>query len=452
MQARFSILILLAAVAAMLGCGEGSFDQRARGDIDQLRAESFTDINSNPRDDPRTPSRAVVAEVTTGGFVTGARVLLHPVGFDGLVDLSESGQLGNSITRLASPTRVIGPARSRFTATVSREYSGAILVRVLPLTAASVPASFAHPARGLSEPRLEMESGDELIGFVPDFPNRSEAIVISPLTTLAVERARWLGGVSGGNLSLASLQVGRFFGLHHSRETAGSNLLSNVGRTGLAEPQDMAMAAISELARLAGTTPLRVTRALQLDIRDDGELNGSAGLIPGTAYSLPDFGAPGYLGAVLIRGGYLQQGNLENVGPYRVQDLDPGRRVASLVDYLDTTRRLSDFTPVLEEVSQEFTTLEMRAGETATLGLRGFTLVTEALYLVGSSDGPTVLQRTISSSNLGAAIILPDGRIRANPLAPVGVSSVVSVRVQPDGVQLTGSYDRTFEIVVTIVE
>ncbi len=452
MPAKTYCLITLAALFALAGCTEGDFDQRVRGDIDQLRAESFTDINSNPRDDLRTGPDAVVAEVTTGGFVVGARVLLHPIGYDGLPDLSDAALLGNSVSRMAFQTGVIGPARSRFTATVTKPYSGAILVRVLPFTAGSEPATYAHPAQGLTQPRIAFAPEDEMFGFVPDFPNRGEAIVVSPITSMAVERARWLGGLSGGNLNLAALQVGRFFGMDHARATTGSNLLSNSGRQGNSEAHDMVMAAISQLAVMAGTTPMRISHALTLDVRDDGEPNGSIGVIPGTAYPMPDFGAPGYIGALLIRGGYLQQGNTQNTGPYRVADLDPGRRIAAAVDFLDTSRQLSDFAPVLEEVSQEYLTLELKNGEISTLGLRGFTLIGESLYLVSSSDGPTVLQRTATSSNLGAVTVLPDGRIRANPLAPIGLTSVVTVRIRPDGVFLTGSYDRSFEILVRVVD
>jgi len=443
------MMFLVFTVCWLAACGEGDFDQRLRGEIDQLRAESFTDINSNPRDDPATAPPPVTGDVTTGGHVDLARVLLHPILDNGTADLSEAAILGNGISRVIADVNDGGPATTRFTITVRRPYAGAILVRVLPFVSSTERATVAHPAMGLSSPRIDMQAGEELQGYCPDYPNNGAAVVVSPLTTLVMERARHMGGLSSGNCSLASRQIGQFFGLPHVRRSVGNNLLTRFGGIAAVEAEDMAQAAIAQLAAQAGVGPLAVLRALVLDVRDDGELNGTAGLIPGSAMVLPSLSQASFLGEQLLEQGWLAANNDENHTNYSVTR--PYLALATVLDHLDTARTLDGNPQELVEVSQAFTAVSMPPGSSIRMGLRGFTLVDGVLYLVASSDGPSSWNRLATSSAPGVVSITPDGRLQVSPLATPGLSATISVRIRADGFYLSGAYDKTFQIQVSIV-
>lgn len=466
--AIFGVLLLLALTLA--NCGEGDFDQRVRGEIDQLRAEAFTDINSNPRDNPLTAPEPISGVVTTGGFVNFARITLHPVSPGGVPDFSDAAILGNGITVAAAAIIGASATDTRFSATVRRGYRGPVVVRVSANDLGGVRATVSHPARGLASPRVPIEVGEELLGYSPDFPNTGGALVVSPLTTLAVERARLLGGLSSGNLSLASRQIGQFFGLPHAREMPTNNLTSDLLTAPLSTNHDLVHAAIAEIAARAGVSPLAVTRALVLDLRDDGAFNGSSGLIPGSAMPLPSLQQAGYIGTVLLRNGWLRTDNLENVSFYRRRSRQvpnpafPGDPNApqfiaeappepdyAILTFLDTPRSLAQFAQPLLEVSQEFAEVRLSPGATVSAGLRGFTLVNDVLYLVASSDGPSAWIRNFTSSNSSVAGFTVDGRITVPESASVGTTATLAVRIRPDGVNLVGTFDRTFEIRVTVV-
>lgn len=441
-------LVGVAVTVSLGGCGEGDFDQRIRGEIDQLRAESFTGINSNPRDNPRTDPPPVTGDVTTGGFVTFGRVLLHPIDDLGVADVSEAAVLGNGVSVITQEVNSNRPPSSRFSATVRRPYEGAILVRVVPNSALTEVAQIAHPALGRTSPRVEFGAGEELWGYCPGFPSNGDAVVVSPLTTMAVARAMWLGGLSTGNLSLASRQVGLFFGVSHTRRTVGNNLTGASFSVAGAIHEDLVMAAISQLAAEAGVSPLAVLRGLVMDVRDDGDLNGSSGLIPGSGMLLPSLGQPGYVGARLIENGWLRAGNSENLSGYlAARDFSS---VQEAIAFLDTARSLDDYPQELVDVTQAFTSVTLAPGGSTRLGLRGFTIVDSLLYAVAGSDGPGVWLRNATSSAPGVAGVGADGVIRVSALASAGQSAVISVRIRPDGTHLTGSFDRTFEIQVLV--
>ncbi|MCK6440413.1 MAG: hypothetical protein L6Q71_09480 [Planctomycetes bacterium] len=423
-----------AATLSLSACAEGDFDQRLRADIDAQREDAFDDINSNPT----TKHGKVSGEIGTGGPLTSARVSLMPVDVDGTLLDDEDDSLGNTITAL-----------SKFGAHLQSKYEGPVIVAVRGFELSGSRTTYAHPALGDSSPRVDMADDDELLGFVLDAPNALNARAITPLTTLAVERAVFLGGLSSGNLSIASRQVAEFFGFTDTRDSRGDDLTDNESlESSLAI--NLAQAAISQIARNANVPPANVWRALRLDIRDDGEMNGSAGLIPGSASALPDLTAVGIIGTDLLREGWLAADNEENVSTLNIEDVAAGGSLDELLDFLDTPREFSDTTPEIEESSQEFASINLEQGETASLGIRAFDRVGVQIFLVVSSDGPTPALLEATSSDPDICAIDADNRLSVPLTAENGDEAEITVRLRPDGIVLTGDFDRTFTIRVTV--
>jgi hypothetical protein len=434
MTAAGAVCAAALVVVGAAGCGSGSFDQRERGEIDRLRGESFNGINSNPFSGPQV----VRGIAWSGGPVSDARIVFHPVDTLGAVNWADDAALGNGIT----PS-----VEGEFRVTVSKPHTGALVVSLLPFMNSGQPARYTDPAHGKSDGRPEFGEGDELLGYVLDFPNSRTAVVVSPFTTLTVERAIHMGGASSGNLSVAARQVGAFFGMFEARRTPGNNLLQSEFSNKNRQAEDMAIAVVSQVAADAGVTQGQLWAGMRLDVRDDGELNGSSGFVPGSAVPEPDFTQAGFLGRTL-EDPFLLQTNPQNESVYTVLNAPPGSSIRAQIDLLDTARLFADTSVTLTDASIENDTYAIAAGATRSLGLRGFEKIGDQYHLVVSSDGPTVANLTVTSANPAVCGLTADGRLSVPAGVAAGSETEITVRLRADGAFVTGPYDRTFVITV----
>lgn len=432
-------IALLCCVAALgvSGCGTGDFDQQLRGDIDELRESASISINTNPG----IGEGQVTGFATNGGPIADARVELFGINDDGTLASNPDQLLGNSITDLFD---------GEFRVTLRSAYAGPLLVRLTSTTFNGRTTSVPNPANANSAAEESFGPDDELWGFIPDFPGSTQALIVTPLTHLAVARARHLGGLSSGNLVLASRQVGQFFNLRTTRD-APPTVLTSTSATPGPIASDLIFCAISQLARMATVPQANVWRAMAADIDDDGDLNGTSGLIPGSDMALPDLGAPDYIATVLLEQGFLADGNLQNQTRYSLDLATPGSALRNALDALDSDRSLEDYTQVLGEVSLQFPILQLKPGQSSSVGVRGFTRIDGNLLLVASSDGPTVASLTLTSDDPAIASIDGMNRIAVSPAAQPGQSTRITVRVQPDGTHLSGTLDETLSLLVRVV-
>ncbi len=451
-------LIVLPTVG-LLGCGEGDFDQRLRTSVEESLDSAFQGINSNPG---KSPFGALHGFASTGGPVSNARLLLFPVDEKGNVLEDEESILGDSLTSGAlgfdfkpspgSSGQEISEAEgrliaSRFSVSLRKAYRGPVIIALRSNQVAGTDSYYADPARAFSAPNKSFDQEAELLGYVLDFPFSNTTPVVSPLTTLVVERALFLGGASSGNLNIAARQVGAFFGLLQARRRLPNNLLQENFRDQDALNEDLAFAAIAQIALQAGVPSANVWKALRLDIRDDGELNSSLTIpIPGSSLFLPSLQSQNVIGQELLELGYLAPGNFENRSGITLS----GSGVQAQLDFLNTERRFSDFSLTMEELSLESSVLRLAPGESRQLGLRAFSSLAGSRYLVVSSDGPSVSRYEALSGDLALCQFIGPGRIQVSESALPGRSCEIVIRLRPDGQTLTGNFDRSIKLRVVV--
>ena len=434
----FAALGLVGVVSS--ACWEGNFDQRVRVDIEEIRGRAFDGVNSNPA----SGFGKVIGVATTAGPVRAGRVSLYPVSPTGTIQDGDEDTLGNGMSSVVS---------GEFSATLRRAYRGPVIVSVRRTELGGTPTSYADAARASTTPNAAFGDDDELLGYVLDFPNASDAVVVSPLTTLAVERAIWLGGISSGNLSIAARQVGGFFGMTSARETVPDDLRErSASSQGANMAQNLALAAISQLALDAHVASGNVWHALRLDIRDDGELNGSIGYIPGSAVRLSNLGAADYIGSVLLEEEYLAIHNAENLSGYDLRKATEGSKLRETLDFLNGARALADVTLAIAESTLVRPVLRLKPGERASLGVRAFDHQGSGYCLVFASDGPSVLDVSAISNDLTVATIVDEFWVSVPEAAEIGSVATVTVRVRPDGVIVQGDYDRSWQLTIEVVK
>gem|GEM_PF-2990044 len=459
-RGRVVACLAIGACLTLVACSQGDFDQRLRADIEETRQTAFTLINSNPQ-----PGLAIYGSASSGGLISNARVTLYPINPDGTINRDPAAILGNSITRgdgqganELAPTSDFTESSGDavFVATMRKAYRGPVIVELTPTTAAATSSNVAFPALGMSFPRESLQASDALLGYAIDYPYGRNARSVSPLTTLVVERALFLGGISSGNLNLASRQVGAFFGLDEVRAQTPHSLMSEreAGDRGDSLQTDLALAIVSQLARETGARQADVWRALTLDIRDDGELNGTSGLIPGTGSVLPSLARANYVTTQLLND-YLDDNNAENLSGIVLSDATDGSLLLDRLTYLDTARTMAGTTLELLEANLERYHIGLIPGQETDLGVRGFSRI-EGPRIEGTriqivtTDGPTVANLSAISEDPSVAQITSDGRVRIPDTALPGTSTLIRISLAADGIHLTGSFSTELVLRVTV--
>ncbi|MCA8938690.1 MAG: hypothetical protein KDB07_02695 [Planctomycetes bacterium] len=425
------------ALLALMACGEGSFDQRMRADVDELRDGAFDFVNTNPG----SGFGNVIGDVSTGGPATFARVTLHAVSLDGVIDWDVNNALGDSFS-----SGIFG----EFDVTMRREYSGPIIVSAVGAELSGQKASYGSPSRAESNPRFDFAAGDELVGYVLDYPFVTDAIVVSPLSTLVVERAQFLGGVSSGNLALAAQQVGVIFGLEDARDRRPDNIMNQGGLRETLE-ENLAFAAISQIAKDFGVADAAIWRALRLDMRDDGELNASFATIDGSEAALPALNNANVLGAILTDR-MLALGNDDNRTGVNAGNLPSNPPLNEAIQRLNAPRSAAMTMPPMTDLVVHTPVLTLKAGQMTSLGVRGFERRGEKFWMLFSSDGPTVATVSYSADRPADVSFPHPGIVAVSAGVASGTEITVSVRVQADGVHLSGAFDQSVNVLIRVID
>ena len=95
-------------------------------------------------------------------------------------------------------------------------------------------------------------------------------------------------------------------------------------------------------------------------------------------------------------------------------------------------------------------TIKLDAGEDAGLGLHAFDDIGGEYYLVASTDGPSVADNKLESDDEDVATITSQGRVSIPADATSGSRTTVTIRVQADGIFLTGDFDKTLTVTVVV--
>lgn len=394
-----TVTSLMLLALALCAC-EGDFDQRVEVARTIGQGQGSTGTTPNPN-----TGNFVRGTVSIGGAVRNALVMLRPVLNDGSIDLDDSRALGVTVTF----------SNGIYQAVVrDKNYRGPIVVEVRGQNVAGVQSDGGNPATSRSDPFHPMLGGHAMYAVVPYWNGKDIGdINVTPLTTCAVTRGLFLGGVSTGMFGMCQRQIGDFFGLGHIRTSVPDDFARS-GSFGDNRMYAYVMAALGQLARNIGVSNVfDFYEGMARDCLDDGDLNGSIGFVPNTAIAMPDLGAAGPLGSALLND-YLAPGNIDRVRGPDNGGIEAGSRLDNLVNFLLTARNLNGFTYSYGLILRVEGRLDLRVGEELpTSILAAEYLGGTGIEAYGDSAGPGFVDFNFVSSSPANLTVLPFGRVSA---------------------------------------
>ena len=428
---------LLGAALVLAAC-EGDFDQR----VDVARTIGDGGDSTGTTVNPSN-GEFVRGNVSIGGSGRFALVTLRPVKPDGSIDFDDSNALGVTSTFNNGIYQAI---------VRNRNYRGPIVVEVRGQNVAGVQSDGGNPATASSQQLHVMNGGHVLYGVMPLFEGFSAGDVnVTPLTTCAVTRAQFLGGMSAGMYGLTNVNLGQHFGMSAIRTQLPFEF-ANSGSFGNNLTYSYVMAALSQVARNIGVANVwDFYLGMSRDCLDDGILNGSIGFVPNTGVAMPDLSAASILSNAL-QNDYLAPGNIDRVRAPDNTGIVPGSELANLIAALTPARNINGSTYTYELILRVPGTISVAAGN--EYGTRIFSVdqFGSSTYLepYGDSGGPCFVNYQFVSSSPANVSITPFGRITV-PLGATPGNYSVSLTVSPAPAQtlITGP-TRTFGFTVNV--
>lgn len=422
---RACLYSVLCTLFLLVGCS-GEFDQRIEQADRVNPGGNSVGTLANPQGSP-----FIRGAVSIGGAVRNAAVTLRPVRSDGSVDWDDNNILG------AGATFENGIYQLKL---YDKGYRGPILVEVR--ARAGFSSEGGNPATAVSNKFHPMGPDHFLYTVVPMFEGfNSFDNHVTPFTTMAVMRglsfdgsiAGVQGGVSAGMFGLICRQCEEFFAVPRVRASLPLDFAASSGATGTSDLQAYVLAALSQLAHDSGVGNVwDFWLGMAQDAGDDGELNGSIGLIPNTGVLMPDLGQGNLLGATL-RDSYLDPNNLERVIAKDSTNILPGGLLEQQIAALDLARDIN------AGVTREYDlTLRLPTSLTVAAGSQQRTFIINVDQLgegtnfhpYGDSAGPGFVEYLWSSSAPGLVDVLDFGLISVAPATPSGSYSL-SLTIQP---------------------
>lgn len=391
-----SLLVLAFALSAC----EGDFDQRVEVARTIGQGQGSTGTTPNP-----SSGNFVRGTVSIGGSVRNALVMLRPVLADGSIDLDDGHALGVTVTFNNGIYQAI---------VRDKTYRGPIVVEVRGQNVAGAQSDGGNPATSRTDQYHPMQSGHVMYAVVPYWNGKNVGDVnVTPLTTCAVTRGLFFGGVSTGMFGMCQRQLGDFFGLGHIRTSVPDDFARS-GSFGDDRMYAYVMAALSQLARNIGITNVfDFYEGMARDCLDDGDLNGSIGFVPNTGIAMPNLSAAGPLGSALFND-YLAPGNIDRVRTPDNAGIVPGSRLDVLVTFLQTARNLNGFTCSYGLILRVEGRLDLNVGEELpTSMLAAEFLGGTGVEAYGDSAGPGFVDFNFVSSSPANVTVLPFGRVSA---------------------------------------
>lgn len=397
---RASVAASFVFFALALSACNGDFDQRVEVARRLANGDETTGTTPNPSD-----GNFVRGTVSIGGAVRNARVMLRPVLDDGSIDFDDGHALGVTVTFKNGIYQAI---------VRDKAYRGPIVVEVRGQLVSGVQTDGGNPATSTTDQYHDMLSSHVMYAVVPYWNNKNAGdINVTPLTTCAVTRGLFLGGVSTGMFGMCQRQVGEFFGLGHIRIHTPDDFARS-GSFGDDNMYAYVMATLGQVARNIGVTNVfDFYDGMARDCLDDGELNGSIGFVPNTGITMPDLSAANILGDALFDD-YLAVGNIDRVRSPDNTGIAAGSELDNLVTALQAARDIHGTTFAYDhllnipgrvdvEVGSEIDTNYFAADYLGNIGVEVY----------GDSGGPGFVDFAFVSSSPANVTVLPFGRISA---------------------------------------
>ncbi len=410
-------LLLLLPVAC-----SGDFDQRV--DIARKIGAGSESVGSTAN-----PSAGVfiTGSISTGGVFKRGMVTLRPVREDGSIERDDGKNLGVSISLDNGGYQV----NLR-----NANYRGPVVVEVRGGQAEGVLTTGGNPATGLSNPAHVMGQDHVMYGVAPNFEGQSIFNVhVTPLTTFAVTRGEFFGGVSAGMFGLMCRQTADFFGLRGVRQGLPVDFTGTFA-FGTDFRYGCVLAALSQVAANAGVANIfDFYQGMAEDGRDDGMLNGSIGFVPNTGVTMPDLSAPDIIGAAFA-GNFLAPGNLERKVGFNNTAITPGSELEQIVTILNSARNINSFSYPYNYVVRVPDTVELWPGQQVATRVLAIEHVDPPVSFeaYGDSGGPSFVDFSFVSSSPSNVSVQPFGRIVAAPGAVPGFYTL-TLTVSPGALQ-----------------
>lgn len=414
-------LCVLYCALALAGCN-GDFDQRQEVAKTQGFGASSVGTVVNP-----DYSIFIRGTVSSGGAVKGAFVTLRPVLADGSVDWADANALGTGITFDNGIYQVYLNNHS---------YRGPILVEIK----GGAGVKGANPATALTSKFHDMRSDHVFHTVVPFYDGYSVSLVdASPLTTAAVARclafdgsiAGVQGGISTGLFGLVCQQVAEFFGLDRIRGAVPADYAAS-GLFGSADYYGRVLAALSQVAfNLGVANTFDFWAGMRLDALDDGELNGSIGLVPNTPVAMPDLGGANLIGTAL-RDDFMDPLNLERLAGGDNTQIVAGSTLDDLINLLDTVRDVDTAVRTYDLTVRVPGTLALPRGSVHQTRVAALDQIGTSInfHPYGDSAGPSFVEFAWVSSSPANVSVQQYGRISVDAAAPPG-RYTLTLTIQP---------------------
>jgi hypothetical protein len=409
----FSFILLALALSAC----DGTFDQRV---------EVADTIPGGTGATATTPNPAggifVRGTVSIGGAVKDALVMLRPVKQDGSIDFNDGNALGVTLTF----SNGIYQAYVR-----DKSYRGPIVVDVRGRNVSGVVSQGGNPATSATQQFHEMGTGHTMYGVLPSFEGKQVGDVnVTPLTTCAVTRGLFFGGVSAGMFGVCQRNVGDFFGIGHIRTFVPSEFARS-GSFGDYEMYGYVMATLSQVARNIGVTNVfDFYEGMSRDCLDDGDLNGSIGFVPNTGVPMPDLSAANILGDAL-NDDYLAPGNVERARGPDNTGVSAGSALANLITALTAARSIGAPTYTYDLILRVPGGMDIDRGEESSTRIFAIdTIGGTSVESYGDSGGPSFVSYAFVSSSPANVTVLPFGRVSV-PLSATPGTYTLTLTVSP---------------------
>ncbi|MCC6574672.1 MAG: hypothetical protein IT462_12895 [Planctomycetes bacterium] len=416
---RLSPLLLLLLIA---GC-TGDFDQRV--DIARKIGAGGASIGSTTNPAAGT---FITGQISTGGVVRDALVTLRRVRDDGQIDLDDNNALGVSVSLSNGAYQVNLRDNS---------YRGAIVVEVRGRNINGIQSTGANPATAVSNLTHIMRDDHVLWTVAPNYEGRSIfGVQVTPLTTFAVRRGEFLGGVSAGMFGLCSQQTAEFFGLPRIREGVPTDFCGTVS-FGNDFSYGCVMAALSQVAANAGIANVwDFYLGMAQDGRDDGILNGSIGFVPNTGVVMPNLSAANLIGQA-FEDDFLAPINPERSGvAFDNTFATPGTELRILIDHLNTSRNINNYSRTYEHIVRVPEFIELVRGQVYPTHFLAIDQIDVPIFeAYGDSGGPCFVDFDFTSSAPGSVDVLPFGRIAVDAGAAPGFYTL-TLTVSPASAQV----------------
>lgn len=402
---RLLLLLLPAALCLLTGC---------MGDFDQREDEPGTiDDGGNTNGSTANPDSGAYVRgvISTSGIVRDALIVLRPVRNDGSIDLDDTQALGRGVSY----------SNGIYHLTVQRpSYRGPIVVEVRGQEVNGVRARGGNPATAGSAPWHYMQDDHVLYAVLPSFDGQdAEDVDVSPLTTYAVGRCLYYGGISAGMYGLMCQQTAEMFQVDRIRGVYPMDF-TGTGLSGGWESLGWGVTALSQVALDLGVPNVfDFYLGMFRDGEDDGLLNGSIGFVPNTAIPMPDLTVSGLLGTTL-RDNYLDPANTERA--IGTDNTTMGNDVDARINWFDSVRDINAYSRAYDLVVKVPGTLDMSRGQvvaTRILALDQLGGSTE-FHPYGDSGGPSFTDFSFTSSAPAFVYVQSYGRITVDPSAPNG--------------------------------